>query len=67
MTLVPQKGFRSVYTWSEVMEFFGMKRRQVKWLIESGQLVKRHKGKFPFAQADVNSFLNKLNAGKVAR
>lgn len=66
MNLVPQLGLRSVYTWQETMQFLGMKRRQVEHLVESGQLVKAHKGRFGFAQSDLNSFLTRLNSGKAS-
>ncbi len=66
MNLVPQLGLRSVYTWKEVCDFLGMTRRQVKHLVESGQLVKAHKGRFGFTQVHLNQFLTRLNAGKAS-
>ena len=65
MNLIPQVGRRSVYSWKEVCEFVGLKRNQLKWIVHTGRLVKRHSGLFPFAQKDVNQFLVRLNAGEI--
>lgn len=66
MNLAPQLGLRKVYTWAEVMQFLGMDRNQVRWLVQSGKLTKAYKGKFPFEQRDLNAFLIRLNNGKAS-
>jgi len=57
---------RTVYSWKEVCEFLGMPQRSVKNLVERGHLMKRYSGQYPFDQSDVNGFLIRLNAGKIA-
>lgn len=65
MNLIPSAGFRTMYSWAEVSTFLGMTKNQVHNLVEKGHLRKAGKGLWPFAQTDVNAFLNRLNNGKI--
>lgn len=67
MNLVPQKGFRSVFSYAEVGELLGLRRGQVKYLVQAGKLKRRYGGKYGFDQGDVNQFLTALNSGKAYR
>lgn len=66
MTLIPSKGFRTMYTVREVAEFTGVPVTTVKSWIQRGLLARNNSSRFCIEQQDVNKFLQTINTGRMA-
>ncbi len=65
MNLVGAIGFRTVYSWQELVSFTGLKRTHLASLERNGVLMKSGKGFYPFSQKNVNEFLTSMNNGRI--
>lgn len=65
MNLMQSKEGREVFSVHEIATYLSLKPSQIRYQVTKGNLRRGGKGVYAFLQSDVNSFITRLNAGKI--